>query len=173
MQPSSITLLPETRPLHEAVRGQRILFAEDDFGLRSVVTEILSAEGFEVTTVESGDQAAIVLETEQFDLLLTDVRMPGIKDGFDLAEHARRRDPGLPVVVTSGYAEQLGTRLAELGRDVKFLCKPFRLDELITTITATAGSRESRPAKIDPARLQGLQPGPLQALSNFVDLWID
>lgn len=173
MRPSSITSLPETRSLAEAVRGQRILFAEDDLGLRSVVTEFLSAEGFEVTTVGSGDQAAIVLETEQFDLLLTDVRMPGTKDGIDLAEHAWKRDPGLPVVVISGYAEQLGARLAELGRGVKFLRKPFRLNEFLTTITAAARSRESSPAKIKPASPYGFAAGPLQALSNLVDLRID
>ena len=159
--------------MHEAVRGQRILFAEDDLGIRSVVTEILSAEGFEVTTAESGDQAAVVLETEQFELLLTDVRMPGTKDGIGLARHAWKRDPGLPVVVISGYAEQLRVRLAELGRDVKFLCKPFRLDELLAAITTTARSRESNPAEIDAACLASLQPGHLQALCNPVDLRID
>ena len=115
-------------------RIDRILFAEDDSGIRSVVTEMLCFEGFDVTAVESGDRAAVVLETERFNLLLTDVRMPGTKDGLDLAVYAWRHDPGLPVIIISGFAEGLSSRLQQMRGRMSFLQKPFRADDLMHVI---------------------------------------
>ena len=123
--------------------GGRILLAEDDVGIRCFVTEMLSFEGFDVTAVESGDRAAVLLETEQFDLLLTDVRMPGIKDGIDLAAHAWRRDPELPVVIVSGFAEGLASRLQQMRGNTKFIQKPFRIEELMHAIRACLPRRLS------------------------------
>lgn len=114
--------------------GNRILFAEDDVLVRSLIGELLREEGFAVFEVESGDAAASVLEGESFDILLTDVRMPGRMDGLDLAAHARQRSPALPVVVMSGYAEQLGARTRALGDRVALLHKPCRLEELVTAL---------------------------------------
>ena len=87
-----------------------------------------------MTMVGSGDDGAITFDSQPFHLLLTDVRMPGTKDGLDLAAYVRQQNPGLPVVVISGYADQLGTRLAVLGRRVTFLCKPFRIGDLVSAI---------------------------------------
>lgn len=112
----------------------RILFAEDDIDVRDFVTEMLLAEGFDVTMVGSGDDGAITFDSQPFHLLLTDVRMPGTKDGIDLAAYVRQQNPSLPVVVVSGYADELGARLAALGRRVTFLCKPFRIGDLIIAI---------------------------------------
>ena len=105
--------------------GPRILFAEDDFDIGILITEILRDEGFAVTSVQSGDEAAVTLDKESFHLLLTDVRMPGIKDGLDLAAYALRQNPRLPVVIVSGYVEELGARLNRIGRKVSLLRNLF------------------------------------------------
>ncbi len=111
-----------------------ILFAEDDPAIRSIVTELLTTEGYFITTVESGDKAAVLLDFERFDLLLTDVRMPGIKDGIELARYAWTLKPELPVVIVSGFAQELALRLDQLKGNVRFLAKPFRFGELTKTI---------------------------------------
>jgi len=116
--------------------NSRILYAEDNFSIRCFVTEMLAFEGFDVTAVETGDDGVVVFETMRFDLLLTDVRMPGAKDGLDLATYARQKDPGLPVVIVSGFADELSARLQKLSGRTIFLKKPFRIDELLTVIRA-------------------------------------
>ncbi|MGI4794365.1 MAG: response regulator, partial [Janthinobacterium lividum] len=112
----------------------RILYAEDDVDTGHLVTEMLLDEGFDVTKVESGDDGVISFDNQPFHLLLTDVRMPGAKDGLDLAAYALGRNPNLPVVIVSGFAEGLGTRLAILGQRATLLRKPFLMGELISAI---------------------------------------
>lgn len=114
--------------------SQCILFAEDDIGIGCIVTEMLRDQGFNVTLAESGDAAATILDTGKFHLLLTDVRMPGIKDGIDSAIHARQQNPQLPVVIVSGYAEGLGLRLKNLRGNTTFLSKPFPMKDLVNVI---------------------------------------
>lgn len=118
----------------ESVRRQRILYAEDDADIGHLVTEMLFDEGFDVTKVENGDDGATTFDNQPFHLLLTDVRMPGAKDGIDLAAYALGRNPDLPVVIVSGFAEGLGTRLASLGQRATLLHKPFLMGELISAI---------------------------------------
>ena len=126
--------------------GQRILFAEDDWMVRSMTGQLLREQGYTVVEAENGDHAAIVLETESFDCLLTDVRMPGKMDGIDFAAHARHREPRLPVVVISGYADQIQARVAALGDRVILVGKPFRLAEIVAAI-----DQVSPPALFSPA----------------------
>lgn len=127
-------LVRHTELQDRAALGHHILFAEDDSDIGCIVTEMLRAEGFNVTFADSGDSAAIFLETGNFHLLLTDVRMPGIKDGIDLAMHARQHFPQLPVVIVSGYAEGLGLRLGGLRGGFAFLSKPFLMTDLVSVI---------------------------------------
>ena len=114
--------------------GTRVLFAEDEGAIRSIVGEPLREEGFEVVEAESGDEAACVLDKQNFDFLLTDVRMPGSRDGLDLAAYARRKDPNLAVVVINGYAAQVEARIRVLGGRVTLLSKPFRLLEVLAAL---------------------------------------
>ena len=111
----------------------RILFAEDEPFIQMMVTAELTDAGHEVVEVASGDDALRVLDDDTgFDVLLTDIRMPGRTDGWDLAEAARQLKPGIPVVYASGYS------LVEL-RPVPggvLLPKPYLTDVLLTTIAA-------------------------------------
>ena len=112
-----------------------VLVVEDDDLVRSLAVESLRDEGFEVIEASNGDIAAKHLEDQVgFHVLLTDVRMPGKLDGIDLAAHARTRDPGLRVVIVSGYANQLGKRLQVFDPPVKFLRKPYRPAEVVKAI---------------------------------------
>jgi CheY-like chemotaxis protein len=126
--------------------GQRILFAEDDWMVRFVLSQLLREEGFSVVEAESGDGAAAVLEHESFDCLLTDVRMPGKMDGIHLAAHARHREPRLPVVVISGYADRIQARVAALGERVLLVGKPFRLAEILAAL-----DQVTAPVLVSPA----------------------
>ena len=113
----------------------RVLLVEDEGLIRLVVSQALQDEGFEVVEAWNGDEAARLLDgPDDFDVLFTDVQMPGTLDGLDLAMHARRRCPGLPVLVVSGYAAHLVTRLGVLDPSAVFIGKPYRLDEVVVAV---------------------------------------
>lgn len=93
----------------------RVLLVEDESLIRWMLAEALEDEGFDVVEAVDGDEGIKGLETcGVFNVLLTDVRMPGSIDGVHLATYARARDSELPVVVVSGHAANLQRRLGEL-----------------------------------------------------------
>lgn len=113
----------------------RVLLVEDEGLIRLMTSQALQDEGFEVVEAWNGDEAARLLDSpDGFDVLFTDVQMPGTLDGLDVAMHARRRYPGIPVLVVSGYAPHLIRRLGALEPVAVFIGKPYRLDELMAAI---------------------------------------
>jgi len=114
----------------------RVLLVEDEVLIRLVTAEMLRNEGFEVVEAQHGDEARALLDdAEKFDVLFTDVRMPGMLDGIDVALHARRRHPAIPVLVASGYAIHLVRRLRMLMPAAVFISKPYSLAEVLDVIT--------------------------------------
>ena len=113
----------------------RVLFAEDEGLIRLVTAESLRDEGFEVVEAWNGEEAVRLLDgSQRFDVLFTDVRMPGKLDGVDVAVHARRVSPEIPVLVVSGYAAQLTDRLSVLKPIVVFLNKPYKVAEIVLVL---------------------------------------
>ncbi len=113
----------------------RVLLVEDEGLIRLVASQILQDEGFEVVEAWNGDEAARLLDgPDRFDILFTDVQMPGMLDGLELAMHARRRCPGIPVLVVSGYAAQLVTRLSVLDPSAVLIGKPYSLNEVVVAV---------------------------------------
>jgi two-component system cell cycle response regulator CpdR len=106
----------------------RILIAEDEDGIRTLIARALRQDGHDVTTANDGAQALDVLAREQgaFELLLTDIRMP-VMDGIALAYAAARQHPAMTILVMTGYADQRERAhgLEALIHDV--IPKPFSL----------------------------------------------
>ncbi len=124
---------PDFRRLDRVV-GLRVLLVEDEPLAREDMVETLSIAGFEVTATCTGDEAAILLaDQDRFDLLLTDIVMPGSIDGIGLAEHAREVHPGLPLLFISGRADH-ARRMTALSQPVQFIPKPYDPLALIRTI---------------------------------------
>ncbi len=112
---------------------QRVLVAEDDASVRSFVARALELRGYAVTAVPDGLQALEVLERESFDILVTDIVMPGL-DGIALALKVGRDLPGLPVLLMTGYSaeRQRAHNLDELIARV--VLKPFSLQEICDAV---------------------------------------
>ena len=107
-----------------------VLVVEDEPLIRLLVIDILSEAGFEVLEAQDPAEALTVLKSdEQIDVLLTDVRMPGRMNGFELAEIAKRMRPELRVIVTSGYSAR-----GDLPSGTNFLCKPFSASDLVNRV---------------------------------------
>lgn len=111
----------------------KILLAEDDDSLRSFLTAALKRAGHEVSAFEDGDQALSALEREVFDLLLTDIQMPGI-DGIELARRGAELDPAMKIVFITGFAAVALSNKSNTPAGAKILSKPFHLRELVDEV---------------------------------------
>ena len=103
-----------------------VLVVDDDPDIRQFVETVLVDEGIEAVVVPDGGEALRRLGHRPFDLLLTDVRMPGM-DGFELVRRARESYPDLRVLFMSGYSREYRI---DPHRD-DFVAKPFRPRELL------------------------------------------
>jgi CheY-like chemotaxis protein len=112
-------------------RGESVLVVEDDADVRSLTAAQLTGLGYAVIEAPDADEAMSFLgSTDRIDLLLTDVVLPGIMSGMELAVEARRRRPDVKVVYMSGYAEDVLARDDELNDGIELLQKPFRKVDL-------------------------------------------
>ncbi|HVY84929.1 MAG TPA: response regulator [Caulobacterales bacterium] len=111
----------------------RILLAEDDDSLRSFLVTNLSRAGHEVQAFGDGDSAWEALEHSAYDLLLTDIVMPGL-DGIELARRGAEADPGMKIVFITGFAAVALSPQSQAPKDAKVLSKPFHLRDLVVEI---------------------------------------
>ncbi|MDO6585743.1 ATP-binding protein [Salipiger sp. 1_MG-2023] len=118
-----------------AASGQRILLAEDEAAVRNVLCATLSAAGYRVTPAASGDQALAIFEnTPDFDLLITDIVMPGSLQGTGLARALRLLAPELPMIFMSGYASEATVHGNGLRPEDTRLMKPVPKDDLLKAV---------------------------------------
>ena len=111
-------------------RVPQILIVEDDEAMREFLLEAISRSGYYVEAVPDGTEALLRVESGQFDLLLTDIRMPGLA-GLELVRQARRHDPALGVLLVTAYAQDALDINDLEGSRTDVLSKPFNLNELI------------------------------------------
>lgn len=127
-----------TETAHRDVSKQRrlrILVAEDDPDVRSILTDMLAQEHHTVTAVHTGDDALVKLKSDaRFDLLMTDVVMPGTIQGNELVDNARKRFPDMPIIVISGYANMSSFDADYSDEQVLYLKKPLHKSELYDAI---------------------------------------
>jgi two-component system response regulator PilR (NtrC family) len=107
-----------------------VLFADDEPSLRGLMAERLSERGFEVVEAESGGRALELLDQFAFDVVITDLRMPGV-DGTHVIEVARQRYPGIVIIVITGYGTVKDAVDAIKRGATDFIAKPFQFDELM------------------------------------------
>jgi len=133
----------------ESLRGQgpmaSILVAEDDQAVRDFVSRALAYYGHSVTSVPDGSAALAALSERRFDLMLTDIVMPGL-DGVALAAQATKQDPAMPVLMMTGFASE-GQR-AQAGASTssveRVISKPFSLKEICAAVEDALASRRAR-----------------------------
>jgi len=124
----------EEASLQEGAAG-RILLVEDQYDVRKVVATILKSAGYAVVTAESGDDALeIYADSPDFDLLLTDLVMPGNLQGPALASTLREMSPVLPVIYLSGHDDSLNSSHESALANIQRLTKPVARKDLLTAV---------------------------------------
>jgi CheY-like chemotaxis protein len=112
-----------------------VLVVEDNDDVRDLAESVLAMAGYAVQSAASGEQALeLVDQGTEVDLLFTDVIMPGGMNGLELVEKLRRLRPEVPVLVTTGYMDELPAR--ERGRGLDILAKPYRHEDLLERVKA-------------------------------------
>ena len=134
----------EDSPSPTRVGARHVLVVEDEGAVREMLVRQLQRSGWSVTACAGGHDALVELERRgrDFDVLLSDVRMPGM-DGGELARRARALRPSLPIVLMSGDTGGLTDDLQLPGRAWLALPKPFDGDELARTLDAATGTSTS------------------------------
>ena len=117
-----------------------ILLVDDEDALRSVVAERLRDQGFELVEARSGEEALALLQGFAFDVIVSDLRLPGI-DGRQVIDEALERYPGIVAIVVTGYATvKDAVDIIKRGA-ADFVAKPFQFDELMHVITSALEQR--------------------------------
>jgi CheY-like chemotaxis protein len=115
----------------------RVLVIDDDPGVRELVSDLLVSFGYECDTAANGTEGLARYEQGRWDLVLTDLSMPGMS-GWDVVARVRRRRPDVPIVVLTGLSSaEVSRRAAELG--VPLVRKPFRAAVLREALTRALG----------------------------------
>ncbi len=140
----------------EATRARRVLVVDDEVRFRELYAQTLEGAGLEARSAGSAEEAIELLGREGVDMIVSDVRMPG-QGGLALLRHVRQRQPGLPFLLITAFADvRDAVDALKLGA-VDYLSKPIDLDELLEAVRQALGVE---PAGADPelpaAALQGI-----------------
>ena len=124
-------------------RSERILVVEDDEDVRNVAVYLLRDQGYEIVDAKDGVEAVNHLtKGKAFDLLFTDVVLPGGMNGVKIAEQAKRLQPNIKVIYTTGYAENAFVHNGPLDPGITVVNKPYRRAELLEKVRAILDSEE-------------------------------
>lgn len=114
---------------------KHILVVDDHFEMLEFLRSTLELADYEcqVLAVPSAEEALLEIQLAQFDLLITDVRLPGMS-GFDLVRRAKKRRPEMPVIMLTGYRSDQGQQEAEELGVYRYFGKPIDADVMLTTV---------------------------------------
>ncbi len=127
----------------DTASGEIVLVVEDQTPVREVTMKRLAKLGYRVREAESAIEAKALLEAgEKVDLVFSDIVMPGGMTGFDLADWIHSNHPEIPILLTSGFAENIAQGLAKEQKTLTVLRKPYSGEDLASAIRAAlnAGS---------------------------------
>ncbi len=123
----------------------KILITEDEDSLRMFVARALRLDGHETREAGDGAEGLERLEEEQFDLLLSDIRMP-VMDGIELAHQASNRFPDLKILLMTGYAEQRERAEDLSAKIIDVVQKPFALPDIRRAVASALAQPDSQAA---------------------------
>lgn len=128
---------------------KKILVVDDEAGIRSLLFDVLSGEGFKVTLARDGEDSLDQLKKGRFDLLITDVNMPRL-DGIELLKRMKRAGRRERVIIMSGRSMDQHDLNGDLPQVFTTLQKPFRIPKFLDAVTSALAQPVRRTAKKGP-----------------------
>lgn len=129
--------------------SRKILVVDDDPVVGKSFDRVLAGKGYAVITAESGEEALRKLETESYDAVFTDIKMPGIS-GIEVAERIKAAKPWMPVVIVTGYGSEAYRLRATAAGVTEFLQKPLSPEMIAGSAEKAVHERESFAAPASP-----------------------
>jgi two-component system response regulator AtoC len=124
--------------------NEAILVIDDDEAMCETLERALARRGFRAVTATSGAEAKALLVTNDFEVVLTDLRMRGGVDGLDLCRHVAANRPDLPVVIVTAFGSMEAAVGAIRAGAYDFVTKPFELDSIAQTVERAVADRRLR-----------------------------
>ena len=119
-----------------------ILVVDDELLIRDLLYDFFVDQGWDITVAENGQKAIEKLNQRNFDLLLTDIKMPQV-DGMQLADHVKKEFPELPIVFMTGFPSVETAVTALRSKVADYIVKPFNINQLYKTIKKEVESLKS------------------------------
>ena len=132
----------------KALTSPCILIVDDDASQRSLLDSFLTSQGIKTVTADSGERALQVLKTETINMMISDVRMPGLT-GLETLRLARKDHADLPILLVTAYTDVRDAVDAIRDGAVDYLAKPIDLDELVAAVRRATGIAEIKPLKFN------------------------
>src|SRR5689334_4844879 len=123
--------------------AEKILVVDDEQSMTQFLGIVLRKEGYSVTTVNNGKDALERTRTEDFDVVITDIKMPGM-DGIQLLQSIKKHDPAIPVVIMTAYASQQSAIDAVNMGAFQYLIKNAKNDEIRLVVRNALEMRKVR-----------------------------
>jgi CheY-like chemotaxis protein len=136
---------PKCPAIDPLLTGKRVLVIDDEQIIRDTVRDVLNKYGCAVDTARDGEEAAALVNQQAFDLVLTDIRMPG-KTGYEVFRAVREVHPHCPVIFMTGFGYDPSHSIirAEPEGLSAVLFKPFKVDELIKEVRSAVAEPEPK-----------------------------
>ncbi len=133
----------------------RVLVVDDEDDFRETFVKRLEKRNLSVTDAENGEKAMEILEEKLFDVVILDVKMPGM-DGIETLREMKRKRPLMEVIMLTGHATvESGVEGMKLGA-FDYILKPVKLDELMEKMTGAYEKKKAHEEKIQEARVREL-----------------
>jgi len=129
---------------------KKVLVVDDDPVIGRSFDRVLSENGYEVSTASDGPQALARISRGDYDVVFTDIKMPGM-DGLELAERIRKTRPWVPVVIITGYGTPANEARAGAAGVAGFLNKPLSPETIVSSTRAALRVIEGGKARLEPA----------------------
>src|SRR4030042_6606546 len=114
-------------------QGYKVLVVDDDLEMCALISDVLQGEGFSATSTGESLEASKILKKEEFDVIVTDLKMKGLK-GLDLLEVANKVAPMTPVVIITAFGTiESAIKAMKMGA-YDYITKPFQMNELALTV---------------------------------------
>lgn len=144
--------------LEEVPKSQeapRILVVDDEKVIREILNDFLTSEGYEIVTAENGKVALALLEDYEFDVVLTDLKMP-VMDGIELIEHIYDQDLDIISVMMTGFGTvETAIKAMKVGA-YDYILKPFKVDEVVKIVGHAIDRRRLEKENVYLKELMGL-----------------
>ena len=123
------------------MRGYRILIVEDDPKMREALQHIMRKEGYAVDAAETGEGGLEKLKTADFELIISDLKLPGM-DGMDVLRAAKAYQPDVSVIVITAYGTVDSAVVAMKSGAEDYITKPFNIDHIRLVVKKALEKRE-------------------------------